>query len=1123
MTRSEPTSLSFGDIVDQLVQRLITTENDRQVDSRSNPEDQLKAPVTTFLEDASAAFGRKVNVFTEHRQVAGDAVEGVRLDMAVKGAKGQLLGHVELKAPGKSANPYRGVGWTKHDRQQWSKLSNHPNLIYSNGWEWTLLRADAGSPLIHIILDPGADGTVSDDHKAKLEELLRQFLSWQPIVPSTPKALANSLAPLTAFLRDNVIEVVESNPESASGLSGLYIKWRTDLIPGATVKDFADSFAQTFTYALLLARIESKRSAEDFAVEAVTETLLKNGHKLIGSVLELMSQGAYRKDVDGPVGLLETTIGAVDTKKLSGKTDPWLYFYEDFLATYDPKMRNDAGVYYTPVEIVRFQVRLLDEILRTRFGRERGLGADDIHLLDPAAGTGAYPLAVSEFVLQKSKTPADDAQSLARRMFAFELLVGPYSVAHLRLTQMLEQTGVELGEKGVQVFLTNTLSDAGDVSGANQQISLWEIEQNLNEETRRAGLVKRNDTHIRVILGNPPYDRGSKKKTLGTGSAKFPNVILEEVNGEAPLLEDFVNPLKEIGAGGQAKNLYNSYVYFFRWAIWKACEQHRDEAGVVSFITSSSYLRGPGFAGMRKYMRQMFDEIWIVDLGGEGRGARKEENVFAIQTPVAVFFGIQWEKTKTGSPKKHSDRVKSKAKVHYRRVSGTRGKKLKYLEAILAPEVDSKWELLPSNDWLEKFVPDSATTIASFAPLNWVFPWYFSGSKAGRKWVIAPTEEALRIRLSNLANSNSPAEAEQLFDNSPTGRKYSVPSNSDLIPGSTSSVAICDDIELAGLPAKRYGYRSFDRQFCIADHRMVDRAGRAWTIEGTDQLFFATLTSTSLSEGPALTVSPYVPDLDCFRGSYGAKNIHPLYRTEDKSDPNVSIVLLNALESEFGRAVSAKDVALYAFGLLGTGAYTAKFAEDLTESAARVPFTANPQLFDEVRDFGKRLVFEQTWGERCGELNEFGQATGTRFEGAAYVETATSSSIYPEDWRYDNEQRSLHIGTSGVISGVSPEVMNFNVSGMKVVSSWLGYRMKTPAGKSSSPLDQIQASRWEFDRELVELLWQVEFFVKAEEEGASLLNRVVEGELIPIEKLGPPDDSETKAPKRKPKGQGTVV
>src|SRR5699024_4056731 len=113
----------------------------------------------------------------------------------------------------------------------------------------------------------------------------------------------------------------------------------------------------------------------------------------------------------------------------------------------------------------------------------------------------------------------------------------------LRLTQMLEQTGVDLGSEGVQLYLSNTLTDPGDISDDYQQISLWEIEQNLNEETRQAGLVKNQQTKIRVILGNPPYDRGSRKKTLGTGSEKFPNIILEEVDGNPPLLEDFIELL----------------------------------------------------------------------------------------------------------------------------------------------------------------------------------------------------------------------------------------------------------------------------------------------------------------------------------------------------------------------------------------------------------------------------------------------------------------------------------------------------------------------------------------------------------------------------------------------------
>lgn len=1121
MSPAESPTIGFDKTVAKLVTDLAAIERELLLDARGNPEDQLKAPLTSFLSDAASALVSKIHVTTEHRQTVGDVVEGVRLDMAIKRGKGQLVGHIELKSPGKSANPYRKTGWTPHDRKQWSKLELHPNLIYSNGWEWTLLRHGAGQPLVHVTLEPRADGTVPGDQVDSLRQLLEQFLTWRPLAPSSPKALADQLAPLTAFLRDSVIDVLTHSSPTPTGLPALYQKWQADLMPGATPREFADSFAQTFTYALLLARIESSQDDETFTATAVTDSLLRNGHKLIGSVLELMAQPTNREEVEGAVGLLESTIGAVNPAKLTEKSDPWLYFYEDFLASYDPKMRKDAGVYYTPVEIVRLQVRLLDDILRSRFGRQRGLGTDDVNVLDPAAGTGAYPLAVAEHVLADSPAPQDDARSLAQRLFAFELLVGPYSVAHLRMTQMLEKTGISLGKEGVQVFLTNTLTDPGDVSAAGQQILFWEIEQNLNEETRRAGLVKNQQTRIKVILGNPPYDRGSREKALGAGSTRFPNIILEEVDGNPPLLEDFITPLKEIGAGGQAKNLYNSYIYFIRWAIWKACEQHKDEAGVVSFITSSSYLRGPGFAGLREYMRKAFDEIWVIDLGGDGRGARKDENVFNIQTPVAIFFGIQWEKNSKGQQRRHSDRVRSKAQVHYLRVLGTRKEKLGSLKDISTPDSSTVWTLVKAEDWHSKFVPDSAAGLAEFIPLDWVFPWYFSGSKAGRKWVIGPDENTLSARLQALENAKGTPAAPELFDDSPSGRKYHTSTQSDLIPGSVGDTSIERSVDLRSLPSQRYGYRSFDRQYCIADHRVVDRPGPSWQLQSSDQLYFVTLTTTSFSDGPALTVSPYVPDLHFFRGSFGAKDIHPLYRTADAARPNVSALLLRTLADTYGQEVSPEDVALYTFGLLGTGAYTARFQDELEESAVRVPFTTNYELFKETRDFGQSLIFEQTWGERGSELNQFGQPTRARFKGQAQIQGETSSTSYPERWSYDAESHQLTVGEA-VFTRVLPEVMAFNVSGMNVVGSWLGYRMKEPAGKSSSPLDRIQAETWELDRELLELLWQVEFFVNAEPEGARLLDAVATGKLIPVKLLGPPDENATKAPEKGQRGQSTI-
>lgn len=1116
MAHGQTAVTSFDQALNGLIRNLYAVDNELALDRRTSPEDQLKTPISNFLTEVASSLPGQFTIATEHRQVEGDVVDGVRLDMAIKRGRGQLIGHVELKAPSKSANPYRKSGWTKHDKDQWKRLGHHPNLVYTNGWEWALLRHGLDRPLVHIMLNPSSDGSIPAEQVDSVRELLDQFLSWKPLAPRSPKVLADQLAPLTSFLRDSVISVLNESLKKNTGLPALYQKWRTDLIPGATPKDFADSFAQTFTYALLLARIESDHDDETFNASAVTESLLRNGHKLIGSVLELMAQPANRREVEGAVGLLEATIGAVDARKLSAKTDPWLYFYEDFLSSYDPRMRNDAGVYYTPVEVVRFQVRLLDEILNTRFGRQRGLGAEDVNILDPAVGTGAYPLAVAEHVLDTSPSPQADARSLAQRLFGFELLVGPYSVAHLRLTQMLEQTGVELGRDGVQVYLTNTLTDPGDISDDYQQISFWEIEQNLNEETRKAGLVKNQRTRIRAILGNPPYDRGSRLKTLGTGSERFPNVILQEVDGNPPLLDDFINPLKKIGAGGQAKNLYNSYVYFIRWAIWKACEQHKDEAGVVSFITSSSYLRGPGFAGMREYMRRVFDELWIVDLGGEGRGARQEENVFNIQTPVAIFFGIQRERTSTGAVRKHSDRIRSKARVHYARVHGTAKEKLAALQDLKSPDKSETWSVLKTDDWHSKFVPDTAAGLAEFVPLDWILPWAHSGVQFKRLWPIGVATEALEKRWHILSN-----DCDHLSANFRETSQKTIHAKGIRFLDGAELKAFAEDS--TPVEPVRYGYRSFDRQFVYPDSRICDRPRpQLWDSYSPHQLYFATLTSTSLSGGPALTVSPYVPDLDFFRGSYGAKNIHPLYRTATREHPNISGTLLEALSNAYGILVTAEDIAAYAFGLLGTGAYTSKFQAELEESTARVPITADLNLFKKVAAFGRALIFEQTWGERGSELSEFGQPIRSRFKGQAVIESETPPTPYPADWSYDRESRTLTIGENGVFTDVNPEVMDYHVSGMNVVSSWLGYRMAIPAGKSSSPLDQIQPERWSFDRELLELLWQLEFFVQSEAEGAELLQEVVTGGLIPVTELGPPLVTEMKAPPRKPRNQETV-
>ncbi|MGH7952379.1 MAG: type ISP restriction/modification enzyme, partial [Limisphaerales bacterium] len=159
-----------------------------------------------------------------------------------------------------------------------------------------------------------------------------------------------------------------------------------------------------------------------------------------------------------------------------------------------------------------------------------------------------------------------------------------------------------------------------------------------------------------------------------------------------PILQDFIEPASEAGAGVHVKNLYNDYVYFWRWALWKLFENpDANGAGIITFITAASYLRGPGFVGMRQKMREAFDELWIIDLEGDNLGARKTENVFAIQTPVAIAIGVRYENSQPQIP----------AKVHYTKITGTRDEKYGKLNRI-QKFADLEWRDC-FNGWTEPF------------------------------------------------------------------------------------------------------------------------------------------------------------------------------------------------------------------------------------------------------------------------------------------------------------------------------------------------------------------------------------------------------------------------------------
>jgi len=680
--------------------------------------------------------------------------------------------------------------------------------------------------------------------------------------------------------------------------------------------------------------------------------------------------------------------------------------------------------------------------------------------------------------------------------------VGPYSVAQLRISRALAAYGAVLPPGGPQIYLTDTLESP---QATPQYPSL--LARELSEQHKKALEIKKN-VPVLVCIGNPPYDRheaadGSNRKTTG-GWVRWGDANASGAHDPAKaLLASFIEPVRKAGLGSQLKNLYNLYVYFWRWAIWKVLEYgENDVPGIVAFITASSFLDGQAFCGMREQMRRLCDAIWIIDLDGVARGTRKEENIFAIETPVCITLTVRYGHKNKNIP----------ATTNYCRISGTQSEKLAILQRV--DNFDSLSWTTCSTDWQEKFIPQGQGKYFDFPLLTDIFPWQQSGVKAGRTWVIGESQELLNERWRQLFMAPDENAKRSLFKDAPPstgGRKIE-----DTPVGLFTSARLAPISKVTTTEHERiipYGYRSFDRQYLIADARCLDRPGPPlWLTYGNQQIYFAAIFTQPLSNGPAWTLSAIIPDLHYFRGSFGAKDIFPLYRDAAALQPNILPNLLDRLSAKYGYAVSAEDIAAYAYAVLAHPGFTGHFHGELISKEIRLPLTKDAALFARAVKIGRHLIWLHSYGERI--LPE-GSRSGEIPPGAAKCTKAVPGTPekYPENFSYNDATQTLHVGT-GEFAPVSYALFNFEVSGLKVVQSWLKYRMKKGAGRKSSPLDDIRPKRWtaEYTTELLKLLWILETTIAGYPEQKTLLDDILSASLFTAAELPDVPEELRKAP-----------
>lgn len=1037
------------------------------------PEDLLRGPFENLLGEIAALVGAKSVVPSGEHHLAE---ERVRPDYAVHRA-GALVGFVELKAPGKGVDPKRFKG---HDLRQWGRLACLPNVLYSDGQSFALYQdGERVRSVVRLVGDVETAGLALSVADEDLLVLFEDFLGWTPVTPRRPKELALMAARLCRLLRAEVEELLATD----EGLQLLAADWKVLLFPEASDAEFADGYAQTVTFALLLARVEGIELAGRHLRDVAGD--LGASHTLMGRALEVLTSPSVLPKLAVSVETLQRVLGAVHWPTVS-KGDPaaLLYFYEDFLEGYDPALRRATGSYYTPVEAVDPIVRLVDDLLRTRLGYRRGLAAPEVTVVDPAAGTGTFIWRVVERIAttiageEGEQAVGPNLREAARRLVAFELQAGPYSVAEFRLATEFARHDAPLGPSELRLYLTDTL---GNPYQAEEHLAA--VYAPIAQSRTRANEVKRSEP-VMVVLGNPPYRERSRGHGgwIENGAPGTPHL--------APL-EDF-KPPRAWGLGVHVKHLYNPYVYFWRWACWKVFENHPGDTGVVAFITVAGFLSGPGFAQMRAHLRRTADEIWVVDCSPEGHQPQVSTRVFAgVQQPVCITIAVR---TGAGDPK-------TPARVRFAAVEGQRGEKFAALAAL---HLDGPaWADCP-DEWAAPFLPASRGGWASFPALDDLLAWSGSGTMPGRTWVVAPSSAVLRARWRRLISAPL-SEKTELLAQHPRDRTIHTRLTDNLAGYDPPARTLSDETDDCS-PPERYGYRSFDRQWIVPDKRVINRPNPAlWQVRrAREQVYLTGLSREGPWAGPSITATHLVPDLHHHQGRGG--RAWPLWLDAAGTQPNVVPGLLDHLGQRYGREVTGPDFFAYLTALVASPAYTTRFADDLTVPGLRIPLAADVALFAAAVEVGRHVLWLHSFGERFTDPVA-GRPGGPPLlpEGRRPLVAATipdAEAAMPTTIAYDPVAETLSVG-AGKIAPVPPEVWAYEVSGMKIVKHWFDRRKKEPDGRRSSPLDDIVPTRWEaaWTTELLQVINVLALLVELEPEQADLLERVGAGPLVSVADL----------------------
>ena len=927
------------------------------------------------------------------------------------------------------------------ETDQITRYKNYANFLLTNGLVWHFFR-NGETIAVHEI------GAISSEQISFVESSfphlqaeLENFFSGEPEPIKNAGQLAKIMAASARRVRFEVERLIkDTQAELGGSLGAIFSFIRENLVHDLDEQSFADMYSQTLVYGLFAAR-HADQHLETFSRQEARD-LVPETNPFLRVFFDHIAGAGFEKDLAYIVNELCQVLLTTDVRQLlqlsspgvlSGREDPVVHFYEDFLAEYDPDLKKKLGAFYTPLPVVNFMVDEVDDILKETFGFPLGIADYSIapepvkttsqgktfnksihavQVLDPAVGTGTFLnqvflKAMAAFEHQKGALAEYVDTHLIPRIHGFELMMAPYTVAHLKIANSLKNEGL-IPHQRLGIFLTNTLADSShkepdllDSLGLGGAISL---EGALSSKLKR-------EIPMMVVIGNPPY-QGVTSENRTPYASKLIERYKFEPDGKTRLTE-------------RKHRLDDDYVKFVAFA-----ESMIESAGkgVLAFIINHGFIDNSSYRGMRASLLRTFDELRVIDLHGnvtKREGAKgRDENIFNIKQGVAILIAIR-------HPEKNDEGF---GVLKFAEVFGTREEKFEFLAAgVEYKTIKPELPLLYFN---------GKSTSHAGPTVDMLFSKKSNGVQTSRDhFAVDSRLERLKERVDDFV---SPA----LSDDTIRERYFRAKQANGFPAGDTPHWKVSTSrTAMRALPAsdliEKYLYRPFDQRYIAAPSVIAHRDRKKIMNQigpGRPALIIGREGKAIGNSDWNLVFSTVLPsDLNVFYRGGGA--VMPLWLgsgndlVTNLSEPVVHELLANLdvrYSSEFGSPigpdeVSPMDVFNYVYGTLHAPQYRRKFAKDL---ALGFPPLAPPQNLEEFR-----LI--AGWGSELLTIHTE-ERTVDRIHDASLQFPIAGSNLVTGVSRSDNGR--VYLNSEQYFEPVSQEAWDLVVGGFRPLEKFLSDR-----------------------------------------------------------------------------------